>query len=421
MFLEDRRTRPNGVASEVPVEARRQAVRRVVASAMLEKSARLRELLNYLADRSLEDDKAYIPEQEIGIAVFGRKDYAANEDNIVRVQATHLRKKLEQYFSTEGTGDPVVFEIPRGNYALRFRFRQEEQPSTVLPRPRRMALAAAAFVLIAAGAVTGWWAKSASLQATVRQPMVRKLWTQFFGNGLPSEIVLADASHTQFQDFIKTTLGLRRYDRPSLNQQLIDQRYPDPELRKLVARFAGKSFVTFADAAAAREIEALGLPPPVHFRYEFARTFTVERLMEGNAILLGNKRANPWVELFDRHLRFRFAFDDEQTSSRFEDTQPRPGQPVVYPTVWERTSHCQVAILPNLRETGSVLIIAGGDQSAAAAGAHFITTERWVEDLANRLGVHGGGRFPYFEVLLQTETVANTVPEFRILFCRTVK
>ncbi|HOK47152.1 MAG TPA: hypothetical protein PLK67_14530, partial [Bryobacteraceae bacterium] len=154
--------------------------------------------------------------------------------------------------------------------------------------------------------------------------------------------------------------------------------------------------------------------------YEFARTYTAERLMEGNAVLLGNKRANPWVELFEQHLRFRYAFDDESTMSRFEDTQPAPGQPAVYPTVWERASHCQVAMLPNLRQTGSVLIISGGDQQAAVAGAEFITNERWVTDLANLLGVSRDGRFPYFEVLLKTSTVASTAPEFSILFCRRV-
>ncbi|HOQ46164.1 MAG TPA: hypothetical protein PLA43_12115 [Bryobacteraceae bacterium] len=424
MLVSDNKQWQEGETSEVPIEERREAVRRVAASSVLKKSARLRELLNYLADRSLEDDQACVPEQEIGIAVFGRKDYGAREDNLVRVHAANLRKKLEEYFATEGAGDPVVFEIPRGSYALRFRYRRKEPcPALGGARRRWPALArqaAIVTVLMAVAAAAGWWARGSWRVGTAPPPMVRKLWTQFFGNGLPCEIVLADANHTAFQDFIKTTLPLRQYGRPVLNRQFVEERYSDPEVQRLIIRLAGRYFVAFSDAAAAREIEALGLAPDIRFRYEFARTYTAERLMEGNAVLLGNKRANPWVELFEQHLRFRYAFDDESTMSRFEDTQPAPGQPAVYPTVWERASHCQVAMLPNLRQTGSVLIISGGDQQAAVAGAEFITNERWVTDLANLLGVSRDGRFPYFEVLLKTSTVASTAPEFSILFCRRV-
>ncbi len=183
---------------------------------------------------------------------------------------------------------------------------------------------------------------------------------------------------------------------------------------------AGKYFVTLADAVAARKIEALGLTPGSLVRYGFARGFVVERLMRDNVILLGNKRANPWVELLEPQLRFRYAFDEEKTASSFVDTQAGAGEERIYPTVWERASHCQVAMLPNLRQTGSVLVIAGGDQSAAEAGSEFLTNERWILELARRLGVTGNQRFPYFEVFLQTETVSDTSPSFRLLFCHRV-
>src|SRR5512134_1408809 len=124
MLYQERHTRLGASATEVPLEARREAVRRVLGSAVLEKSTRLKDLLSFLAERSLEDTEASIPEQEIGLAVFGRKDYHANQDNLVRVHVTQLRKKLEQYFAAEGARDPVVFEIPRGEYALRFQHRE---------------------------------------------------------------------------------------------------------------------------------------------------------------------------------------------------------------------------------------------------------------------------------------------------------
>ncbi|HWR49626.1 MAG TPA: hypothetical protein VN428_00865 [Bryobacteraceae bacterium] len=424
MLFDARQTRSGAPAvREVPLEARREAVSKVLSSAVLEKCSRLRELLSYVAEHSYSQPDVQIPEQQIGIDVFGRKDYDASEDNLVRVQATHLRKKLEQYFSTEGIDDAVAFEIPRGNYALRFRF-QNARPCTPVATAgvrRRRYLIASAILAGLALAAAGWFARGLALEAQVTQPTVRKLWTQFFANGRETHMVLADANLTGVQDFLKQSLVLRQYNRASFMRDLVNGRFQDPEFRKLTLRLAGKHWVSFADATAAREIEALGFVPGSRTQYDFARGFSVEDLMEDNAVLLGNKRANPWVELFDPQLRFRYVFDDEKTESRFEDTQAGPGAPRLYPTNWDQNSHCQVAMLPNLRRTGSVLIIAGGDQSAAGAGSEFLTSERWVLELARRLGVSPDQPFPHFEAFLKTETMSNTASSFRLISCRAIK
>ncbi len=416
MLFQDRQRRLLPAAAEVSVEARHEEVRKVLSSAALEKCARLKDLLSYLAERSVAAPDSAIPEQEIGVAVFGRKDYDASRDNLVRVQATQLRKKLEQYFATEGIDDPVRIELPRGSYVLRFQHRTP--PRLLNPRvPARWQIAGLAVAAAALLVAAGWVARGWTANVRVKQPTVHRLWSQFFDPGLTTHLVLADANLTALDDALKQTLGLRQYGRANVLQKLVQDRVTDPEFRVLLERLASKHFVTLPDAAAARKIEALGLLPGTHTRFGYARGFQIDHLMADNAILLGNKRANPWVELFDEQLRFRYAFDNEKIAARFEDTQEHR----VYPTVWDRESHCQVAILPNLRQTGSVLIIAGGDQSAAEAGSEFLTSERWVAELARRLGVSAGQRFPYFEAFLKTETLSSTNPSFRILFVRRVQ
>ena len=58
-----------------------------------------------------------IHEQEIGQKVFGRSpEYDTNADNVVRVTASQVRKKLEQYFASDGASEPVILEIPKGQY-----------------------------------------------------------------------------------------------------------------------------------------------------------------------------------------------------------------------------------------------------------------------------------------------------------------
>src|ERR1700741_482089 len=100
------------------VEESRKLVERVAASRYLAKSVRLRDLLVYLCDRVLSGPVGEINEQEAGHKVFGRPaNYDTGSDNIVRVHASTLRKRLEQYFAEEGATEPLTLEIPKGKYA----------------------------------------------------------------------------------------------------------------------------------------------------------------------------------------------------------------------------------------------------------------------------------------------------------------
>src|ERR1051326_409639 len=89
-------------------DSRRLLVERVASSSYLIRSARLRDLLLYVTDRVLEDEASEIHEQEVGHNVFGRPaDYDTAADNIVRVHASMLRKRLDQYFAGEGAGESM--------------------------------------------------------------------------------------------------------------------------------------------------------------------------------------------------------------------------------------------------------------------------------------------------------------------------
>ena len=88
----------------------------------------------YVCDRVLDHEVDEIHEQEVGRRVFGRPaDYDTSADNTVRVHASMLRKRVDQYFATEGSSEPIVIEIPRGNYAPVFRERSAKPAPAELP------------------------------------------------------------------------------------------------------------------------------------------------------------------------------------------------------------------------------------------------------------------------------------------------
>lgn len=109
-----------------PTDPRWELAQRVAASAAFEKSQRLREVLLFVCEWALTDPNNVVHEHDIGASVFGRPaDFMGGEDTLVRVHASRLRKRLEQYFSTEGAAEPVVIEVPKHSYMPLFRPRGE--------------------------------------------------------------------------------------------------------------------------------------------------------------------------------------------------------------------------------------------------------------------------------------------------------
>ena len=112
-------------------------VERILASQQFRGSLRLREFLLYISECALKETPETANEQQIGVHVFQRPPgYNSSEDSIVRTHARLLRLKLAEYFSTDGTAEPVVVEVPKGHYLPVFRLRTSEPA----PAPFRVAV-----------------------------------------------------------------------------------------------------------------------------------------------------------------------------------------------------------------------------------------------------------------------------------------
>src|SRR5271157_3846590 len=97
------------VETDLQADARWQLIERITASPPFQKSARLRDLLCFMAERSLHGHIQDLTEHQIGSAVFGKaKDYSVVEDSSVRVHVRQLRLKLHEYFDGEGRGETLI-------------------------------------------------------------------------------------------------------------------------------------------------------------------------------------------------------------------------------------------------------------------------------------------------------------------------
>ncbi len=96
-------------------EARREF--EVVVTA-LPKSARQLQLINYIGEKYFKGETEKLHEYDIATEVFGRSKTTFNpgEDAIVRVEAHRLRRRLKEYYESEGKDHLIQLSIPPGSY-----------------------------------------------------------------------------------------------------------------------------------------------------------------------------------------------------------------------------------------------------------------------------------------------------------------
>jgi hypothetical protein len=80
----------------------------------LARSPRLSRLVRYLGDKYFQGESDQLHEYNIASEVFVRSKtvFDAGEDAIARVEAHRLRKRLKEFYETEGKNHPVHLSIP---------------------------------------------------------------------------------------------------------------------------------------------------------------------------------------------------------------------------------------------------------------------------------------------------------------------
>ena len=425
------------------VEQRRALVERIAASEHFRRSARLRDFLLYVGRQSLIDGCPEINEQEIGTKVFGRSpSYIRSQDNIVRVNATELRKRIDQYFATEGVHETLVIEIPRGGYKPVFHWRQPtaepmphhpgqavalDGPRTAdkpvigakLPRKRIWFLwetLSAALAIACVALLFENHGLQKQLYTWEGKPAVTAFWADFLRSHQQTDIVLADASLTLIEDLINRPIPLSDYMHNGYMGQ-VQALDLSPDRRTDLNQIFDRNLVAFGDFRAAQQILALS-PVSSSLRLELSRYYTADSLKHDNVILVGGAKANPWIHLFDGQMNFNLDYNTAHEGF-VENRKPRPGEQSLYTIPSDPntlTGYSVIAYLPNPSRTGNAIILAGTDSDATNAAAEFLTSETDLEKFQNTLHVH---KFPYFEVLLKTSRLSGTALNAEMIAYRT--
>jgi len=115
----------------------RAQLERLTGSRILQQSPRKQRLLRHIVEATLSGAADRLKGYTLGVEVFDRGvEFDPNIDPIVRVEMGRLRSKLIEFYSDQGATDPVLIELPKGDYAARIGFRVNNAVSDT-PRKRR--------------------------------------------------------------------------------------------------------------------------------------------------------------------------------------------------------------------------------------------------------------------------------------------
>jgi adenylate cyclase len=100
----------------------RQELARILATPSFSRADRPRRFLTFLVEHALRGEAGKINEYVLATEVFNRKaNFDPVSDPIVRVEAGRLRRKLQQYYSTDGQDGSIRIELPPRTYVPAFR------------------------------------------------------------------------------------------------------------------------------------------------------------------------------------------------------------------------------------------------------------------------------------------------------------
>src|SRR5215831_11147668 len=303
----------NEPARSIAGDPRWELAQRVAGSNIFARGPALRRFLLFVCESALQGQETAIKEQQIGHHVLGRPaDYNAAEDNIVRVRARELRRKLEEYFKEEGKEEPVVILLPKGGYVPLFEARQSRTSSgtlSVRPEKRRIQifpwavsvlLGVACAVLIARDL-----GRPTASDGGSPHNAVDRFWNQLMPPGEQALVVAADSNFVILQDVARKSVSLDDY---------IHQKYLAwPEFRdQPLAAIATRQYTGIGEVHVLLRILRTRPDFPQRIRFRFARDLDLRELKTSNAIIMGARRSNPWVELFEPRCRFVFRWDAER-------------------------------------------------------------------------------------------------------------
>jgi hypothetical protein len=438
-----------GADAETPgVEQCEEQVRRILRSGTFRNASTLQQLLTFLAAKSIAGAGEALKEYTIGVEALGRKDdFDPKIDPIVRVQSHRLRTKLKEYYSHEGSHDPILIHIPKGHYLPTFerlvadslqaaaanaseiaspdlvaaedhsKRRHIVEVQTPVALRRRFAWltgarAIAVAFMIAIG-FAGFWVghlypriqsgtgeapSSRSVVKSGRSDIVEDFWSRFLNDdrapviAYPDAVFLLDDSNDLFRYRRGASDGRGALVEPHLARQFAS----NPQLVGIAGQLYYENGYTGTGelesvAMLSGLLGRMGVKPTI----KSSRDLTPDDLSQHNVILLGSPFQNVAVAQLLTAGDFVFQNPDlhhEQWRAQIINAHPKSGESGSYATERDAATRvltsdfCLITIAPGVVPGRSIAFLGGLDTKGTQGATLFATSNFGVEQLDHALG-----------------------------------
>jgi hypothetical protein len=399
----------------------RAQVDRILQSETFRHSEVLRRLFAYLAEKSLGGEAERLKEYTIGVEVCGRPEsYDPRKDSSVRMQAARLREKIAEYYRTEGAGDPVIVDFPKGHFSFAF-CERDESPATrensgSLPDNSRGRRGAWWLPLIgvalgaAASSLAHWgWPGQRERRGPPEQawtPALERIWAPLLDTGRPLLISLGTPV------FVHA---------PPIGYFRIPGTYDWEEVREMAGVAAlqnafprsvlspSHAFTGVGEALAAFELAKLLGTRRGDLRIVRSSALSWDDILTSNVVFVGPPK-------FNLHLRdIPAPHDLVLESDGIRNKRPSPGEPAFLPDDSRRAGpgievhRALISRMPGLHGQGDVIAFASNATMGTLAAVQYLTGKEGAEDMQRRLRMPSGELPRYYEVVVEAK-VRDWVP-----------
>ncbi len=420
----------------------------VVTGDAFRNSRRSAQFLQYVVEKSIQQEEDALKERMIGIELFGRAPaYDTGEDAIVRVTASDVRRRLLKHYARFGSDSEFRISLPSGGYIPEI-YREtvpvEPEPLAVAVEtsepiqtvsnepaeaeldkiwqpdkpvwPKRMVWSAIALAAILL-ALFGLW--EAGIGDSTSPPLHVFPWSTLLDPKQVTRLIASDPDLAELQTLSGSQISTSDY----ANQQYgCDKLGPDQQ--KLCQILRGDK-VAAIDAEILAKISALAERNRVTLLVRPARAIRLMDLRTKDSyIFLGSARSNPWTDLFSDQMDFQITYDPSQGQEVVRNLHPRSGEQASYiPTAkgfGTGESFATISFLSNPNQSGRVLILEGTTAEGTKAAADLAMNIPLFSSIlksCNRAFQSEGS----FQVLLRVKTIAGAPTETETIACHEIK
>jgi hypothetical protein len=389
----------------VELEANQTQVQRIIQSKAFRTSEVHRNLLHYLAEKSLSGTADSLKEYTVGLDVFAKPaSYDPRQESVVRMHVARLRQKLAEYYRTEGVDDPVFVDVPKGGFRVTFEPR-ETAPAAVAaavsvedpqaaPNRRKEAVLSVLLVLAVMSAsyfgVQLWREKGMRTQranpttepAPATTPELQQLWGHILGTNRPLMICLAAANGSSGPG----TIGAGTTGAGTASGAFL--------LGQFLAHRKDNVLLTRSDQLAMPE------------------------LLMDNVVFVGPVTANRQIQAISTGQPLVLE------SGGIRNLSPQPGEPAFIPDHPPGSrqdtdeTHALISHVPGLYGNGDILYLSGNQIASTLAAVRALTDPTLARMLVSKLKTPDGNLPRFYQLVLRVRSMDSMPIEISYIFHR---